>query len=64
LPFPRMGAPSSSAGYGPVCERSTAEILKDLAGGYITAQAAEELYGLAPQQIADVLERAKNGEAF
>ena len=35
-----------------------------MAGGYITAQAAEELYGLAPQQIADVLDRAKNGEEF
>lgn len=59
-----MMAFPGGAGYGPVCERSTAETLKDLAGGYITAQAAEELYGLAPQQIADVLERAKNGETF
>ncbi|MDG1295253.1 MAG: hypothetical protein P8P24_08210, partial [Planktomarina sp.] len=42
----------------------TADILKDLAGGYITAEAAETIYGLAPQQIADILARAKNGEEF
>jgi N-methylhydantoinase B len=59
-----MMAFPGGAGYGPVSERTTEEILKDLAGGYITAQAAEELYGLAPQQIADVLTRAKNGEEF
>ena len=38
-----------------VSKRSATEILKDLAGGYITAQAAEALYGLAPKQIANAL---------
>ena len=52
------------AGYGCVSKRSAKEILKDLAGGYITAQAAEALYGLAPKQIADALARANKGEEF
>jgi N-methylhydantoinase A/oxoprolinase/acetone carboxylase beta subunit len=38
-----------------VSKRSATEILKDLTGGYITAQAAEALYGLAPKQIANAL---------
>ena len=59
-----MMAFPGGGGYGPAAERPTAEILKDLAGGYITAEAAEKIYGLAPQQIADILARAENGEAF
>ena len=59
-----MMAFPGGGGYGPAAERPTAEILKDLAGGYITAEAAEKIYGLAPQQIADILAQAENGEAF
>jgi N-methylhydantoinase B len=59
-----MMAFPGGGGYGPAAERPTADILRDLAGGYITAEAAEKIYGLAPQQIADILARAENGEAF
>jgi N-methylhydantoinase B len=59
-----MMAFPGGGGYGPASERPTAEILKDLAGGYITAEAAEKIYGLAPQQIADILAQAENWEAF
>jgi N-methylhydantoinase B len=52
------------AGYGPVTERSRAEILRDLAGGYISPQAAAKVYGLDADTIDDTLKRAHNGEVF
>ena len=52
------------AGYGPVTERSRAEILRDLAGGYISPQAAAKAYGLDADTIDDTLKRAHNGEIF
>jgi N-methylhydantoinase B len=52
------------AGYGPVTERSRAEILRDLAGGYISPQAAAKAYGLDADTIDDTLKRAHNGEVF
>ena len=50
------------AGFGCIFERRAAEIPKDLAGGHITAQAAEALCGLAPKQIANVLAQASKGK--
>jgi N-methylhydantoinase B len=52
------------AGYGPATQRSRAEILRDLAGGYISPQAAAEAYGLDEDTIDDTLKRAHNGEVF
>ena len=59
-----MMAFPGGAGYGPVTERSRAEILRDLAGGYISPQTAAQAYGLDPDTISDTLKRARNGEAF
>jgi N-methylhydantoinase B len=59
-----MMAFPGGAGYGPVAERSRAEILRDLAGGYISPQAAAQAYGLDSDTIDDTLKRARNGEVF
>jgi len=59
-----MMAFPGGAGYGPVTERSRAEILRDLASGYISPQTAAQAYGLDPDTISDTLKRARNGEAF
>ena len=59
-----MMAFPGGAGYGPVTERSRAEILRDLAGGYISPQTAAQAYGLDPDTISDTLKRARNGEVF
>jgi N-methylhydantoinase B/oxoprolinase/acetone carboxylase alpha subunit len=52
------------AGYGNKAERSPADLRRDLLGGYISPAAAQTVYGLSPQDIAQVLEAVKNGETL
>ena len=59
-----MMAFPGGAGYGPLGERKNPEILRDLAAGYISEQAAIEAYGLDPDIVKDVIKRAQNGEVF
>ncbi len=58
-----MGFPGG-AGYGPVAERDAADIRRDLALGYISAEVAKSAYGMDDADIKDVLKRAKLGEVF
>ena len=51
------------AGYGPAAERDPAAVRRDLAGGYITAEAAREEYGLSDAEVDAVLEAVRKGEA-
>jgi N-methylhydantoinase B len=50
------------AGYGDPAERDIKSIRRDLANGYITADFAREHYDMAPSDIEEVLDRAKQGE--
>lgn len=59
-----MMAFPGGAGYGPVGARQAEEIIRDLAHGYISEEAAREVYGLKAKTIAEVLLRTKNGEQF
>ena len=59
-----MMAFPGGAGYGPVGSRQTEKIIRDLAHGYISEEAAREVYGLKAKTITEVLLRAKNGERF
>ncbi len=52
------------AGYGAPSERDPAQVRRDLALGYISAETAARTYGLSAADIADTLARAKQGEAF
>ena len=52
------------AGYGPPSERAKEAVCRDLALGYISASQAGEMHGLSPDEIEDVLARAKRGEMF
>lgn len=52
------------AGYGKPQDRDMAKIHRDLALGYITADAARQDYGMSDDDIADVLARAKHGDLF
>ena len=52
------------AGYGDPSNRTTGKVIRDLALGYITQDAAAELYGLDQDSIARTLAAAKNGETF
>jgi len=51
------------AGYGPTADRDPELVIRDLARGYISAEAAEKLYGLDAADVARVLEAVKQGEA-
>jgi N-methylhydantoinase B len=51
------------AGYGPTADRDPELVICDLARGYISAEAAEKLYGLDAADVARVLEAVKQGEA-
>ncbi len=51
------------AGYGPVSERDPALIKRDLARGYISAEAAARDYGLSKGDIEAVLASVKEGSA-
>ena len=58
-----MAFPGGAA-YGDPSERDAAQVKRDLALGYISAAAAETVYGLSRDMIEDVLDRAKRGEVF
>jgi len=50
------------AGYGAAVDRDREAIQRDLALGYITAEAAKRDYGLTEAEVAGVLEAAAKGE--
>lgn len=52
------------AGYGDPKERSAELVKRDLARGYISANTAQEVYGLSGADVADVEEAVRKGEAF
>ncbi len=52
------------AGYGPVSERDMDAVRRDLAGGYISVDAAIKDYGMAPADAQAIINRAASGEAF
>ncbi|NRB02275.1 MAG: hydantoinase B/oxoprolinase family protein [Rhodobacteraceae bacterium] len=52
------------AGYGDPSDRDAEAIKRDLALGYITADAARDVYGLSVAEIDDTLARARQGEEF
>lgn len=57
-----MMAFPSVADYGDVALRDAAAVKRDLARGYISAQAAADAYGLDPSEIAAVQAAAAQGE--
>lgn len=59
----RMGFPGGG-GYGDPADRDPAQVRRDLALGYISADTARGQYGLNDAEISDVLARAKLGESF
>ena len=59
----QMGFPGG-AGYGDPSRRQRADILRDLAHGFISPEAAAQDYNLDPDTIADTLARAKRGDTF
>ncbi len=52
------------AGYGAPDERDPVAVKRDLALGYISPQAAADLYGLGKQDIDETLALARRGETF
>jgi N-methylhydantoinase B len=59
----QMGFPGG-AGYGDPSERPRADVLRDLAHGVISPEAAAEHYTLDRATIDDTLARAKRGDIF
>jgi len=59
-----MMAFPGGAGYGDPAERAPADVHRDLAGGYITADFAREHYGMDRAEIDAILARAALGEVF
>lgn len=59
-----MMAFPGGAGYGGPGDRDHAQIARDLALGYISAEAAQTVYGLAPDEVQDIQRRAALGEEF
>ena len=59
-----MMAFPGGAGYGPGDARDPMMVRRDLALGYISAESAARDYGMAANDIAEVLHRAKLGELF
>ncbi|MBV8767889.1 MAG: hydantoinase B/oxoprolinase family protein [Hyphomicrobiales bacterium] len=57
-----MLALPGGAGYGPASERPRAEVLRDLALGYISSDTAKEIYGLTEPDAASVEAGLKHGE--
>ena len=49
-------------GYGDPGDRDPARVKRDLAGGYISAEAARDLYGLPEAEISAVEESVRKGE--
>ncbi|MEP1441461.1 MAG: hydantoinase B/oxoprolinase family protein [Hyphomicrobiales bacterium] len=56
-----MMAFPGGAGYGEPKERDLALVKRDLARGYISAETAQESYGLSPDDVAEVLEAVRLG---
>ncbi|RYG90740.1 hydantoinase B/oxoprolinase family protein [Loktanella sp. IMCC34160] len=52
------------AGYGPASKRDPAQVRRDLALGYISAEVAARDYGLDRAEIDAILARARMGEVF
>ena len=50
------------AGYGDPSERPKAQVRRDLALGYISAETARDIYGLSPEEIAEVVAEVAKGE--
>ncbi|WP_226779087.1 hydantoinase B/oxoprolinase family protein [Oceaniglobus trochenteri] len=57
-----MLALPGGAGYGDPKARDVAAVKRDLARGYISAQVAQEVYGLSAEAIAEVAEAVRRGE--
>jgi N-methylhydantoinase B len=57
-----MMAFPGGAGYGAPKDRSPAQVRRDLALGYISAETAKGAYGLSDADIAEVLAAARKGE--
>jgi N-methylhydantoinase B len=51
------------AGFGDVSKRDKALLRRDVARGYISAEAATRDYGMSAADVAEVLEQVKNGMA-
>ena len=58
-----MMAFPGGAGYGAPSERARDEVMRDLVLGYISEDAARDVYGLDEEAIAEARERAGRGEA-
>ena len=56
-----MMAFPGGAGYGEPKERDQALVKRDLARGYISAETAQESYGLSSDDVAEVLEAVRLG---
>lgn len=52
------------AGYGAPDDRDRAQVERDLALGYISAEAARTIYGLIDDDVQDILRRAALGETY
>ena len=50
------------AGYGASAERAASSVERDLALGYVSAEAARADYGLSEERVADVLATSRRGE--
>ena len=59
----QMGFPGG-AGYGPPSEREEAAVRRDLALGYISADAAMCDYGLSKETVEEVAEAVRQGQEF
>ncbi|MBW4984328.1 hydantoinase B/oxoprolinase family protein [Mameliella sp. CS4] len=51
-------------GYGPPSMRDPAQVRRDLALGYITPDHAATNYGMTPEEAAQILKNAQDGEHF
>jgi len=51
-------------GYGNPAERDKTQVKRDLAGGYISASAASEIYGLSAADIDAVISAVRKGETI
>ena len=49
-------------GYGPVADRDAALVRRDLLRGYITPDAARDIYGLSDTEVEDILQAVQRGD--
>jgi len=52
------------AGYGSVSDRPVGAVVRDLALGYISVEAARNTYGLSPADIEQAQGHAKRGDTL